>query len=114
MSYPPAEHMVALMITSKEEEKAQIASKVLFNKIEYFQKESGELSPEDDKLVKIIGPVKASVSKINDIYRWVIYLKCKDYDRLKEIKNMLEDYMEQEEFFKKCSVQFDFDPIHSY
>lgn len=114
MSYPPAEHMVALMITSKEEQRAQIASKVLFNKIEYFQKESGELSPEDDKLVKIIGPVKASVSKINDIYRWVIYLKCKNYDRLKETKNMLESYMEQEEFFKKCSVQFDFDPIHSY
>lgn len=105
MAYPPAEHMVAIMITSKEEEKAQIAGKVLYNKVAFYQHENE---------VKTIGPVKASIGKINDIYRWVIYLKSKDYEILKEIKNTLEDYMEQEEFFKKCSVQFDFDPIHSY
>lgn len=116
MAYPPAEHMVALMITSKEENKAQIAAKVLFNKIEYCRTslEGDNTESNQEKTVKVIGPVKASVSKINDIYRWVIYLKCKEYDTLKEIKNMLENYMEQEEFFKKCSVQFDFDPIHSY
>lgn len=118
MAYPPAEHMVALMITSKEEEKAQIASKVLFNKIEYcrnsFGNDTVQNETEPEEMVKVIGPVKASVSKINDIYRWVIYLKCKDYEKLKEIKNMLETYMEQEEFFRKCSAQFDFDPIHSY
>lgn len=113
MSYPPAEHMVAMVITSKEEDKASVAAKVLFNKIDYFQKDSGDANT-GETVVKVIGPVKASVSKINDIYRWVIYLKCKEYDKLKEIKNMLEDYIDQEEFFKKCSVQFDFDPIHSY
>lgn len=110
MSYPPAEHMVAIMITSKEEEKAQIASKVLFNKAAFY----GENSTQEATEVKIFGPVKATVGKINDIYRWVVYLKSKDYESLKEIKNMLEGYMDQEEFFKKCSVQFDFDPIHSY
>ena len=105
MSYPPAEHMVAIMITSKEEEKAKIAGQVICNQVAFY---------EEEKKVKTIGPVKATVGKINDIYRWVIYLKCKDYEVLKEIKNGLEAYMEQEEFFKKCSVQFDFDPIHSY
>ncbi len=114
MAYPPVEHMVAIMITSKEEDKVQIAAKVLFNKIEYSQNDFGENNQEDETLVKIIGPVKASVSKINDIFRWVLYLKCKDYNKLKEIKNRLEIYMEQEEFFRKCSVSFDFDPIHSY
>lgn len=105
MSYPPAEHMVAIMITSKEEEKAKIAGQVIGNKVTFY---------DETNEVKTIGPVKATVGKINDIYRWVIYLKCKDYGRLKEIKNNLEAYMEKEEFFKKCSVQFDFDPIHSY
>lgn len=110
MAYPPAEHMVALMITSKEEDKAQIAAKVLFNKVEYFH----QGNKDEETRVKTIGPVKANISKINDIYRFVIYLKCKDYPILKETKDRLEKYMEQEEFFKKCSVQFDFDPIHSY
>lgn len=105
MSYPPAEHMVAIMITSKEEEKAKIAGQVICNRVAFYKEE---------KKIKTIGPVKATVGKINDIYRWVIYLKGKDYEGLKEIKNGLEAYMEQEEFFKKCSVQFDFDPIHSY
>jgi primosomal protein N' (replication factor Y) len=114
MSYPPAEHMVAVMIVSKEEEKARIASKVLYNRLEYTQNDAADTEQNKDAIVKIIGPVKASVSKINDIYRWVIYLKCKEYEKLKELKNMLQVYMEQEEFFKKCSVQFDFDPIHSY
>ena len=110
MAYPPAEHMVALMITSKEEDKAQIAAKVLFNKVEYFH----QGNKDEETRVKTIGPVKANISKINDIYRFVIYLKCKDYPILKETKDRLEKYMEQEEFFKKCSVQFDFDPIHGY
>lgn len=114
MSYPPAEHMMALVITSKEEDKVQIAAKVLFNKTEYYQRETDKEHVTEETIIKVIGPVKASISKINDIFRWVIYLKCKDYNRLKEIKNRLEMYMEQEEFFKKCSVQFDFDPIHSY
>lgn len=110
MAYPPAEHMVALMITSKEEDKAQIAAKVLYNKVAFYHQDNDD----EETKVKTIGPVKANISKINDIYRFVIYLKCKNYDTLKEIKNKLENFMEQEEFFKKCTVQFDFDPIHSY
>lgn len=110
MAYPPAEHMVALMITSKEEDKAQIAAKVLYNKVAFYHQDN----EDEETKVKSIGPVKANISKINDIYRFAIYIKCKNYDTLKEIKSQLENYMEQEEFFKKCTVQFDFDPIHSY
>lgn len=110
MAYPPVEHMVALMITSKEEDKAQIAAKVLYNKVTFYHQDNDD----EETAVKTIGPVKANISKINDIYRFVIYLKCKNHDTLKEMKNKLENFMEQEEFFKKCTVQFDFDPIHSY
>jgi len=105
MGYPPIEHMVAIMVTSKDDTLAKRAGDFLLNEIKKLQSHS-ELKP--------IGPVKASIGKMNDIYRWVIYVKSKDYDALKKMKDYLEQYVTEYEFFKKISVQFDFDPIHSY
>lgn len=105
MSYPPVSHMVAVMVTSKDDGFAERMSRLLLERV----KENN-----DDMSIKPIGPVKAVVGRINDIYRWMIYLKCEEYDLLKHAKDELEDYMKENENFKKCLVQFDFDPIHSY
>ncbi len=65
----------------------------------------------------VIGPAPASVGKINDIYRFMLYIKHEKYGRLVEVKNKLEEYWEGKEErkeIKKESIQFDFDPIRAY
>ncbi len=61
----------------------------------------------------VIGPAPASVSKINDVYRQVFYLKHKSYDALVEIKDFLEAALSTRKQFKE-SVFFDFDPQNGY
>ena len=57
----------------------------------------------------MIGPVDASVYKINDIYRKILYLKHENYDILIKIRNQM-DWFQQEkrELFKGVMVQYDF------
>ena len=173
MQYPPAAHILLVLITSKDEEKAAKAALLTGEAIkEYFrdkvfeeqppkeqtsddqtiegqtpdeqttegpisegqildeqttegqisegqtsdEKTSAELITESCQKsgVRIIGPAPAGITKINDIYRQVIYLKHEEYDLLVDIKNYLEGYYNFSEQFSGCSLQFDFNPMSGY
>lgn len=108
LSYPPAAHMMAVQIMAKEEEKGEKLSEYLSKKIkEEYKERALELR------LSIIGPAKAGIGKINDIYRYVFYVKCREYVYLTQIKDKLE-----EEIFtlqlKNEMVQFDFDPMNTF
>lgn len=105
--YPPASHMMAVLITSREER----AGARLAEEINCILKKPSEEA--DDSKVQIIGPASALVSKINDIYRFVIYCKHQDYNRLIQYKDKIENFLNQT-IHKEQSVQFDFDPMDSY
>lgn len=65
----------------------------------------------------VIGPAPASVGRINDIYRFMLYVKHEDYGKLVEVKNRTEQFWEEKEARKeirKESIQFDFDPVRAY
>lgn len=111
MKYPPVSNILVILITSKKEECAEKSSKLLNLAAKELLKEN-HLSKKDQ--VVIIGPTKASLSKANDIYRRIIYLKHNDYEYLKYIKNYLEGYINYSEYMKDCSIQFDFNPMSSY
>ena len=64
--------------------------------------------------ISLIGPCDATIVKVNDRYRRVVYLKHVQYNTLVEIKNQVENYIEQNNLFKECFIVFDFDPIHGY
>lgn len=106
LNYPPVSHILAVLITSKEEDKAVFAGKYLKKAIEE------ELCVKEK--VKLIGPAKAELSKLNDIYRQILYVKSSEYEILKQIKNYLEGLIHYSDVLKKITVQFDFDPINSY
>ncbi len=106
LGYPPISNILAILIASKEEEKGEFASRLLNDAIMAESQKMDEL--------KIIGPSKATLSKVNDIYRRVLYVKCEEYAVLKNIKNYLEGYIRFSEYFKGCSIQFDFNPMNSY
>jgi len=59
-----------------------------------------------------LGPAPATISKINDIYRFVFYIKSGDYDRLIQSKDRLECWLAERQL-PDVQVQFDFNPMSS-
>ena len=104
MTYPPVYDMMAILITDKNEEFAMNATIDIANRIEKSNIEN----------LRIIGPSKAAVSKINDVYRNVIYLKHEDGDTLIKVKNAILKYIGMVERYKKLQIQFDFNPMSLY
>jgi primosomal protein N' (replication factor Y) len=65
----------------------------------------------------IIGPAAANISKINDVFRFVIYVKSADYAILTRMKDKIERYtarLIEAGQYRGYSVQFDFDPINGF
>lgn len=105
--YPPVWNMLVILCASPKEEVAFRCAKELTEVIEKFWKEETER-------LQVIGPADASVAKVNDIYKKVIYLKTKDYNNLVKVKDRLELYMKDNRNFKDTSVQFDFNPMSGF
>ena len=55
----------------------------------------------------LIGPAPAFIGRINDIFRYVLYIKNPDYDILIRLKNRMERFLKEQER-KDENVQFDF------
>ncbi len=97
MDYPPVGHMLSILVTGKDEAYTLKLVNGMSQAVkQYFDSVT-------------VGPAPASVSKINDMYRFVFYIKNKDYDKLVEIKDYLEESLLKIKN-KKASVLFDFDP----
>ncbi len=140
MKYPPAAHIMAILIQSKEEEVVILAADLLAGAVKEWIKVQENLliqekqnqqderkSQADNEIhvrleeqekqkpnINIIGPAPAGIAKMNDIYRRVLYLKEEQYEYLVGVKDFLEQYILVSEYFIKCNVQFDFDPMNSY
>ncbi len=101
--YPPAAHMLAVQIFSGEENRGEQLA-------ERLAKEARQKIAVED--VQFIGPAPASIGRINDIFRFVFYVKAAKYDRLIEIKDFLEKEIQMLQP-RTESVQFDFDPMNT-
>lgn len=115
-AYPPAAHMMAVLITSGVQQRGErLAEKIaqLAGKTVQSAEKAAQMPDEEGRNVRVIGPAKAAVGKINDIYRFVVYCKSCSYDRLTEIRESIEQFISAIEL-KGESVQFDFDPMDSY
>ena len=99
MDYPPSAHMMAVLGASEDEA-------VLETAMHYLRLFVDKL--HSGKALHVIGPAPASVGKVKDIYRRVIYLKHENYDLLVRIKDRLEEYIEINSGFRKVNIQFDF------
>lgn len=106
LKYPPIYQMLVIFISSKYEKTAIISSKNICNFIR------NEFSKTED--VSIIGPSEGNFSKLNDIYRQVIYIKHMDNMVLINIKDTVEKCIDNNEDFRNCAIQFDFNPMTTY
>ncbi|MCL2717596.1 MAG: primosomal protein N' [Lachnospiraceae bacterium] len=114
-SYPPAAHMLAVLINAEKESSGWLLGEEL---LKLFGKTSltetvNEVVIKAGKL-QIIGPVPAPVAKINDVYRFLIFIKHDNYDILVKCKDILEENLlrrRQQNEMTGISIQFDFDPL---
>lgn len=98
--YPPETHLLAVILFSAKAEEVSRGAEIL----------AGFLTEKKSESFVVNGPVWASIPKLRDIYRKIIYLKSPDRDELVRLKNLLEDYVKESSDFSKVSVQFDFEP----
>lgn len=100
MDYPPSSFMMSVHASGEDEA-------LLDEGMEYIGKFIRRVYPGSD--LHIIGPAPASVGKINDVYRRIIYLKHKDGRLLAAIRDKIEKYIEINTGFRKMYIQFDFE-----
>ncbi len=112
LSYPPASHILAIQLASEKEELAREAAKeAAWAARQLAGRWEGRNKAVPDTV--IIGPAPALIGKINDIYRYGVYVKNRDYQKLVAVKNEVEAFRSRQEK-PKGSCQFDFDPVHTY
>ncbi len=106
--YPPAAHMLAVQIYGKSEE----ATKQLAEKLSSVVKYKADVLLKTPADLRVIGPAPASIGKINDMYRFVFYVKHREYEKLVAVKDVLEGLLKEWQPRWEM-VQFDFDPMNT-
>lgn len=84
LNYPPSSNMLMIMLTCKNEEKLAVAINYVVKQIQRFKR---------DLDMEILGPSVPRIEKIKDLYRRVVYIKCKNYDILIRLRKYIEEYM---------------------
>lgn len=77
--YPPVGCMMEVLVSSLDERRALGLATALKKKI-----------PES---IKVIGPSPATVSKVNDFFRYNLYLKAKNKELINKARDVMEDYL---------------------
>ncbi len=109
LRYPPACNMLAVQIFAKEEERGLALAEELATMVKPYQ------NPEEpvSKRLLVIGPAPAAIGKVNDIFRFVFYVKYEKYDTLVEVKDKLEEKVQAMQL-KNETLQIDFNPVNAF
>lgn len=107
MHYPPIWNMLLVHCMGKNEQITQQTAQLLADKLQSAIKRSG-------KPVLLVGPADATIAKVNDIYRKVLYMKAADYQTLVALKDALEQFGKKTNAFSNVTIQFDFNPSSGF
>ena len=94
LEYPPAGHMLTILVVSKDEKRCKGLAV--------------RLAKEAGAYVHVIGPTPAAVSKVKDYYRYMIYLKSLKEEPIRQAKERLEALINGFEL-KTVNVIFDYE-----
>ena len=109
--YPPVWNLLLVMCTSEQEKLLEVMSEKLVRRLQSYIDTDEVLQKER---IQLVGPTDATIARVNDVYRKVIYIKTKEYKSLVLLKDRLEDYMKDNRDFQNVSVQFDFNPMSGF
>ncbi len=109
LRYPPVCNMMAVQILSDEEDAGGKFAAYLAEQVSGIAVDKAEGVSE----IQVIGPAPAVIGKVNDIFRFVFYVKHENYDKLVEVKDLLEERVQILKP-KKISIQIDFNPVNAF
>lgn len=101
LRYPPQWQMLVVFISGEDQKQVASAAQAMAAVIRHMD-------------LVVVGPSEASFGKINDQYRWVIYIKNEKIEMLIQAKDRLEEWIEQKKIRRNLLVNFDFNPMNSY
>ncbi|MGN0414883.1 MAG: primosomal protein N' [Agathobacter sp.] len=104
MHYPPVWNLLVVSCAGADEEETGRAAGMIANRLK-------TMIPSE---ILLVGPADASIAKINDIYRKVIYMKGEDYQALVSIKDALETFLRENKAFSHVTIQFNFNPTSGF
>ncbi len=106
MVYPPFCDICSLTFTSEQFNQSVSGAKTFFEMIK--EAVTGEFS---DVKINLLGPLQPRVSKINNKYRNVITIKCKNNKRFREMMSKLLKYYMKNAKFNTANVTIDINPL---
>ncbi|MDO4261801.1 MAG: primosomal protein N' [Eubacteriales bacterium] len=104
MGYPPVQELLGVYLTAPDEDALSERAELL----------GRALRAETATGLQVIGPADAALTKKNDIYRKVIYIKHGRKEILLGVKKKLERRMETEDGWTNVRVQFDYNPMQAF
>lgn len=115
MNYPPVWNMLLIHVTSPDEsECGSVAQRVHDTAAQMISHIEKSQSPDDRHQIQLIGPADATIAKVNDIYRKVIYIKTSDYAALISVKDGIEQAVKADTAMKNANISFDFNPMSGF
>lgn len=115
MNYPPVWNMLLIHVTSPDEsECGSVAQRVHDTAAQMISHIENSQSPDDRHQIQLIGPADATIAKVNDIYRKVIYIKTSDYAALISVKDGIEQAVKADTAMKNANISFDFNPMSGF
>ena len=105
LGYPPAVGLLTIQIADKNEKLLEQAAVLLEKCLKQWTGQNEDLSK--DETIQFIGPVNASVYKVNDIYRKILYIKQENYDILIHIRKMAEQCLKEAQGLESVVFQSD-------
>ena len=115
MHYPPVWNMLLVHVTSPDESECGSMAQQVYDIASQMISHTDENQSQDDRhLIQLIGPADATIARVNDIYRKVIYMKTSDYAALISIKDGIEQAVKADTAMKNANISFDFNPMSGF
>lgn len=104
MWYPPFSGMIVILFSGTESGSVERCAT-------YFRRLMGDMR-KIDRRVQVLGPVPASITKINNRYRFRIIIKCSDDDEYNDELRKAADTCRKNENYKNVSIIIDKNPTN--
>ena len=105
LGYPPAVSLLIIQLSSPDEALLEKGADALANRLNGRFEAEGQGA--DTQAPQLIGPVNATVYKVNDIYRKILYIKHENYDILIQIRKMSEEFLKETDGLSGLAAQYD-------
>lgn len=105
MIYPPFCDIYSATFVGENENTVALCSKAFFDRlVEYNSNEY-----KDIKLV-VLGPTAAKISKINNLYRYRLAVKCKNSQRIRQMITKILKDVNKDKVYSKISISISLNP----